>query len=128
MEGDTYEGENYGERTSKYNAAIAQLYRIDTLWKEAHKYSREGNYKSWTWTLDRVWMELIADTSDKDVIEVEKLRKIIRRIQTHPKITKKKMEDLLYYWLMKYETMLRKMQNKQGKGTAYRDISDEEMD
>ena len=34
-------------RQSKYNAAIAQLYRIDNLWQSAHLNSRSGKLKEW---------------------------------------------------------------------------------
>jgi hypothetical protein len=53
-------------RTSKYNSAFTQIYRLDTLWKDCNNFSRKGRLKDWNWTLDRVWMELAGDLSIED--------------------------------------------------------------
>ena len=49
-------------KKSKYNSAIAQLYRLDALWQDAHRHAREFNYTKWNEDLERVWMELSADS------------------------------------------------------------------
>ena len=53
-------------KLSKYNSGIAQLYRIDNLWKDCHRFSRDGNSDKWNWSLDRVWVELAPDISIND--------------------------------------------------------------
>lgn len=120
---------NEEEKTSKYNSAIAILYRIDLLWKDCHYHSRNGQYLKWNLDLDRVWCEVSADLSEDDVkmfneINIElsmvgfKLNKEGEMINRH----------LLYPILMKKELFLRKVQNKIGMGVAYEESLDDYMD
>ena len=108
------------ERTqSKYNAAVAQLYRLDALWQSAHLNSRSGRFMKWNWDLDAIWRELSGDANDKD----EK-----KYFGFHKLIVKYRKLKILYHILTLKETFLRKMQNDQGKGTAYRESDEDYMD
>jgi len=109
-------------RISKFNSSLAILYRIDLLWKDAHRHSRMGQLIKWNWDLDRVWTELAADSKEEDIKEFEKINK---EISTINKITEK---EKLYASLLAKEIFLRRLQNKQGKGIAYEDSIDDYMD
>ena len=98
-------------KLSKYNAALAQLYRIDDLWQVANLHSRSGQLIQWNWDLDVIWRELAGDANKDDFIEYNRINKQI--------IINRKKRGLLYQTLQEKEIFLRKLQNKQGKGTAY---------
>lgn len=107
-------------RTSKYNSAIAQLYRIDQLWQDAHRHARSGELMKWNWDLDRVWCELAADAEKGSDEEFNEFLDRIAKARTKP--------NELYHILLEKEIFLRRIQNKQGKGTAYQESVDEYMD
>lgn len=106
-------------KTSKYNSALAQLYRIDALWQDAHNHSRSGELIKWNWDLDRVWCELAADSQEK-IEEMDAINELVKKSVGFP--------VSLYQILMKKEIFLRTLQNKQGKGTAYEESIEEYMD
>lgn len=98
-------------KQSKYNAALAQLYRVDNLWKSAHFNSRSGNLKEWNWDLDSIWRELASDAIPKDNKKFYTINNLIKRY--------KKNKPQFYRILEYKEIFLRKLQNSQGKGSAY---------
>ena len=105
-------------KISRYNAAVAQLYRLDDLWKKSHDYCLAGLLPRWNWVLDRVWCELAADATKE---ERETFKSFLK------KVTDSKHEsEKLYLTLMDKEIFLRGVQNRQGKGSAYLD-EDEDM-
>ena len=110
--------EDSSPKLSKYNSAIAQLYRLDSLWQDTHLHCREGNLMKWNWDLDRVWCELAADTKQETKDKFDEINLEIAKNKNHP--------SKLYLELLKKEIFLRELQNKQGKGTAYQD-EDEDM-
>ncbi len=105
-------------KISKYNSAISQLMRIDYLWQDAHRHSRTGMLKQWNWDLDRIWCELASDCDAKDEEAVEEFNIEISKIDD---------QRAMYKMLMQKEIKLRRLQNKQGKGTAYEEGLDEYM-
>lgn len=128
------------EKISKYHSAFDQLRRIGYLFQVMSKEVREGNYLQWNINLDRLWMELIGDLEDNSKEETEinnlnaELLKLHPLVQTTGK-TFNKMEDKQvekiskqYLLLCKKEALLRRLLNKQGKGTAWRDESEDDFD
>jgi len=121
-----------GLKTSKINSGVLITLRLDRLWNDASRHARDGLFSKWNADLDRVFMELVGDCDDKDIQEIDKLTKDFTKageigVQNGFSIISK--EDKLikakqYSTLLKKETYLRKLMNKQGKGTAY----DEEED
>jgi len=121
-----------GLKTSKINSGVLITLRLDRLWNDASRHARDGLFSKWNADLDRVFMELVGDCDDKDITEVDKLTKDFTeagevgsqngfsRISKEDKLIRTKQ----YATLLKKETYLRKLMNKQGKGTAY----DEEED
>ena len=107
------------QKLSKYNSSLAQLFRIDALWQKVHLCAGRGDLMGWNWTLDRIWCELVADSKKEDENEFN------RYVIEISKVIDKK--ELLYHILMSKEAFLRKLQNAQGKGTAYQEDIEEYM-
>ena len=131
MTSEEFTDSGFEQKLSKYNGAIAQLYRLDALWQDTHRHSRSGKLKEWNWDLDRIWCELAADASQKknDGDNKESDEEIFEGF--HSKISealKNKDFEELYHTLLKKEIFLRKLQNKQGKGAAYEESVDEYME
>ncbi len=108
------------EKKSKYNAAVAQLYRLDTLWQGCHFFRAKGNLINWNYRLDCIWTELASDSNTDDGKKFNFFMKLIVR--------HRKNRTILNQVLMEKEIFLRKLQNKQGKGTAYVDESEDDFD
>ncbi|MCK9371121.1 hypothetical protein M0R04_14510 [Candidatus Dojkabacteria bacterium] len=135
MEDD--EPKEFEQKTSKYQAGIAALIRLDFLWKDCNTHARAIQYARWNEDLDRVWMELEADAKEEEknkfksiddkIIELglysspAKLQKSNPELYNKLIFTQKKT-------LMEKEVFIRRVQNRQGKGTAYMDDLDEYMD
>ena len=99
---------------SVYNAAISQLYRLDQLWQDCHRYRNSGQLMKWNYTMDSIWTELGSDAQTEHPKEFNSFMKLV--------VENKDDKWKLYQVLMKKEIWLRKLQNKQGKGTAYEDV------
>jgi len=110
-------------KVSKYNSALAQLYRIDRLWNLCHTFRRRGILEKWNETLDCVWTELASDSIEEDI---KKFSSFIGSIIKNKKNGNNR--SILYIILMNKEIFLRKLQNRQGKGTAYEDESEDDFD
>ena len=111
--------ESSDRKVSKYNAAVAQLYRLDNLWQLANSYSCSGQLTKWNWILDTVWREF-AINDKEDVKEFKEInKKLIRSILT---------KALFYQLLMEKERFLRMLQDDLGKGTAYRESDEAYID
>lgn len=121
-------------KTSKYNSGIAQIYRLDNLWKDVNRHSREGKYLLWNEDLDRIWSELARDLKETEFKlkekEINELDSIIANVQpfkdggsgfnpTTKEDNTKRNEQ--YKALMKKELFLRRLENFVGKGTAWED-------
>lgn len=108
------------QKVSTFNGSIAQIMRLDALWKDCHKHSREKHYDKWNDDLDRVWCELSEDASDTDSKTFEKY--------ADDYLEKRSKGKNVYYHLLKKEIFLRKLQNTQGLGKSYKDESEDDFD
>jgi len=130
---DDFSESGFEPKLSKYNGAIAQLYRLDMLWQDAHRHARKGNLKGWNLDLDRIWCELAADATQKkkDKKEEDEDSDEEKFVEFHKRISnsfKAKDWEELYHTLLEKEIFLRRLQNKQGKGAAYEESVDDYMD
>lgn len=128
------------EKTSKFHGAFDQLRRIDVLWAMTHKDVRSGNYLNWNTCLDRLWMEFIADLEqnsqeEKDFDKINKeLLEVYPLVSSLDKNFNKKPEGFdkkvskQYLLLTKKESFVRRIQNKLGKGTAWRDEYEDDFE
>ena len=110
-------------KISKYNAAVAQLYRIDNLWQQFQYYRSLGgmnNYLRANEKLDALYGELGADADSKEIKKLDNFKKLIIKYQ--------KKIRLFYQVLLEKELWLRQLQNSQGKGTAYADPEEDALE
>lgn len=131
---------------SKINSGMLINLRLNELWKDAHRHSRQGQYAKWNDDLDRVWMELGGDEKEIDEKDEKykdstdgKYEKLIEGYAKSAKGENKKSgfnkSDKIdkvslisqKKALMKRELFLRRLQNKQGKGTAYRNEDEDDF-
>ena len=132
-------------KLSKINSAGLINLRIHEIWIEVNKFAIRGDYLKWNYSLDRVWCELGGDVkrtvknskgdekASKEFKEFEGLdaevSKKLAGIKPKKGFVQYSREDLLqmsgvYKTLIKKEFFLRRLMNKQGKGTAYQEASD----
>ena len=127
-------------KVSKYHSAFDQLRRLGYLWQTISINVRNGDYLNWNINLDRIWMELIGDLEEGS--DEEKEMKVINKKilalyplsqstaksfnKVKPDHTKKLSEQ--YLALTEKEIYLRRLQNKQGKGTAFRDEGEDDFE
>ena len=147
MKDDDYEARTEEAVTSKINSGMLINLRLNDLWKDAHRHARAGKYSAWNDDLDRVWCELGGDEKeidedDKDYEDSsdDKYNKLtlayadackgVKKLvgfQTHTSDSKVSFAAQKKA-LIKKEIFLRRLQNQQGKGTAYHDSAEDYMD
>jgi hypothetical protein len=122
-------------KSSKLNSGMLQIFRLDFLWKERHTHARRGDYSKWNEDLDSIWCELAGDVQEGDSnekkynqLDLEYSKSLITTKQKKG-FEKSSSEEVISRIrqkkaLMKKELFLRRLQNTQGKGTAYNDDED----
>jgi len=139
----SFEDQSDADVTSKFNSGMFINIRLNNLWILTHNYARKGAYSDWSAILDRIWCELSADVDEtKKGEEInDKFYKIEEEL-SKTGITNwskyggfegkdedaKLIQTKQYRLLMKKEIFLRKLQNKQGKGTAYYDETENDWE
>lgn len=132
-------GEQEAYKPSKYNSGFLVILRINELWKDANNHARKGNFVSWNEDLDRIWMELVGDIKQEEGEKnpEEQYKELVLKYAKACNIQSKgngfeerdneqrKSTALKKNALMDRETFLRKLQNQQGKGTAYQEEEDD---
>ncbi len=139
-------------KLSKINSAALINIRINNIWLEVNKAAVSGKYSKWNLYLDRVWCELGGDVKEKEEDKQKKDKEdgkvkkknemeqfndinkvVLEKLKNLPTIKgfkqfssgdKSTMSEI-YNVLLKKEFFLRRLQNKQGKGTAYEESWDE---
>jgi hypothetical protein len=117
---------------SKLNSGGLINIRIHNLWVERHKFAQKGLYSKWNDILDAIWCELGADVMAdsreereywKLTLEFAEASGVPIQLKGFEKISKEQKGSLMKQKvaLIRKELFLRRLQNKQGKGTAYLD-------
>lgn len=114
------DSEDNSDKKSKYNAAVSQIYRLDNLFQNAQYHRSKGGLTRCNWVLDSIWVELASDAKPAD-------EKVFNQFINHI-IKFKNNKSSLYQIMIKKEIWLRKLQNNQGKGTAYIDESEDDFE
>jgi len=123
-------------QTSKINAAGLINSTLENLWSACYHAMASGNYTLWNIKLDSIWAILGGDEplngeAEKAINEID-----LRIYQTgilnsrvNNGFDKKKnpMSALQYQLLKRKSLMLRRLQNKQGKGTAYKSEDEDDI-
>ena len=128
-------------KVSEYNSAFFMNKRLHELWEDSNKHKRSGAYAQWNGDLDAVWCELGSDVAE-DGEQEKKFQKINLELKecnpvlnwnassqfdaSSQKMLLKKTQQ--YQVLMKKEIFLRRLQNKQGKGTKYIDPDEDDFE
>lgn len=129
-------------KVSKFNSAGLINIRLHELWIDSNKHKRNGQFNKWNGDLDSVWCELVGDVKEKDDNDKnfktinEELGKegFLSNVGSSSSGFNKVKKSFLrkrarqYLILLKKESLLRRLQNKQGKGTAYEDGSSDYME
>lgn len=124
-------------KVSKINSASFSLMRLHNLWLDCNKFSRSGEYEQWNRCIDALWRELAGDLTDDDP-DVTKMKEFNLKLNdltidnvNKPHPFKKVSPGYLalrskqYSLLDSKEIFVRRLQNKQGKGSAYKDEFDD---
>ena len=130
---NNYEDEE--AKLSKFNSAGLINSTLEKLWVDCHNAMSAGNYTLWNSKLDSIWTILGGDVPEGSP-EDKKFNDISLKIYENGSLkgkigvgfSKKENPDsaLQYQCLIRKSLFLRRLQNKQGKGTAY--ASDDEDD
>jgi len=136
------------EKTSFFNSGVAQIRRLDELWTKIHVHAQQGDLTKWNWGLDRIWCELVGDIPEdesngvyKDTKEENKketptdkfihlnlkIGEIKKRV-LNKEISIPDSQIEMYNLLMEKEAFIRRLQNKQGKGTKLVDADEDMVD
>ena len=124
--------------SSKVNSGWLINLMLNNLWKDAHKHSRAGMYSDWNADLDCIWTELAGEYEEesKEIVEYDDLSIQLLNVinwgsakdfNKHPEMNKIE-RTRQYNILRKKERFLKRVQNLQGKGTAYRENADDYFD
>lgn len=130
------------KKVSKFTGALAQIYRIDGLWRDVNSHSRNGLFEKWNMDLDRMWSELSRDLSDEEFTIYEEkfdnfdddLSKFKEFYDNEPegfKVADKNAKEnraKIYRILMNKELFLRRLENHVGKGTSFEDSDEYDID
>jgi len=117
-------------KISKINAAGLINMAIENLWREAYAAMAANKFSLWNVKLDAIWCILGGDVvegekEDKAFNELElkiyktgSLNHVTQGFESHKDSDKNKIA-MQYLLLRKKTIFLRRLQNSQGKGTAY---------
>ena len=137
MAGDLNE-QSEEKNVSRINAAGLINITIEKLWNESYVSLSNGNLVMWNRKLDAVWCILGGDLEEGDDEDKEfhRIDLALHKLGSlnHKKVGFEKRGDdenskvaQQYLWLRKKSIFLRRLQNSQGKGTAYTRDDDDEM-
>ena len=127
------------EKMSRINAAGLINITLENLWKDCYNSMSDGNLVRWNRKLDAIWVLLGGDVKQNSKEEL-KIKKIDEKIygtgsMNHKKTGFKKsnvdesiITSLQYIYLKEKSLFLRRLQNSQGKGTAYVSDDDDDFD
>jgi hypothetical protein len=132
--------EEQEQKISKYNSGIAQIYRLDNLWKDASNHSRVGQFQKWNCDLERIWCELARDLKETDYAtkkkEFDKFDEDLSDSGKFEDNATSTFEDLTseqvtkrnkqYKILLEKDLFLRRLENFVGKGTAWEDSEEDD--
>jgi|ETNvirnome_2_300_1030623.scaffolds.fasta_scaffold06218_3 hypothetical protein len=131
------ESDSYGR--SKINAAGLINLTLEGLWKEVFKFQGKNDLWKWNRHLDSIWCILGGDETegsenarDFKAIELQigKTGSLVHKSTGFNAISGDSIKTMAvqYQLLMKKALFLRRLQNKQGKGTAYVDEFEDEVE
>lgn len=136
---DSYGTELSEEKISRINAAGIINITIENLWRDVFNSMSRGDLVTWNRKLDSIWSILGGDVEEGEEDDKKMASLNLKIYETgslsHKKTGFKKLEEneaekmaLQYLLLNKKNLFLRRLQNSQGKGTAYQTDDRDDMD
>ncbi len=136
---DAYGTETEEERISKINAAGIINVTIENIWRDIFASMSKGDLVTWNRKLDAIWGilggDVIEGETEDNNMEALNLKIYETGSLNHKKsgFQKLKVDEsekmaLQYLLLNKKNLFLRRLQNAQGKGTAYASDDRDDMD
>lgn len=134
-----YNEEPDEDKSSRINAAGIINITTENLWRDSYSALCKGDLVLWNRKLDALWLILGGDVK-QDSDDDKKYRKIDMQIYLTGGLSHKRTGFELFndadsitmakqYLLLKEKALfLRRLQNSQGKGTAYSDERDDDFD
>jgi len=131
---DYFEPESNDIKQVEHNSGILQIYRLDSLWQKATQHATTVNYIKWNEDLDRAWVELSPLMDEPEKIAIKEIDKKVKESwlyglssalrQKNPTLYGKMMSRQKYL-LQEKEMLLRKFEDKYGKGAKYKTDEDD---
>jgi hypothetical protein len=127
------------QKMSRINSAGIINVTIENLWRESYSSMSKGDLVTWNRKLDAIWCILGGDVEENSE-EDKKFKEIDLKIHQNgslshvrtgfdlPKEDTKEKSSIQYLLLRKKSLFLRRLQNSQGKGTAYQDEDSFDID
>ena len=134
-----YNREMDDEKMSRINSAGIINITLENLWRDCYSSMANGNLVVWNRKLDAIWAILGGDVVEGDETD-KKMNELDLKIYGSGSLSHKKtgfqkigVDDgkamsLQYVLLKKKSLFLRRLQNKQGKGTAYKRDDEDDID
>ena len=126
-------------KISKINSAGLINITLEQLWKDAYSAMANNNFALWNVKLDAIWCILGGDVKEGDptdkafnqmeltIYRTGSLHHKKEGFESHNSEDKDKMA-MQYLLLRKKTIFLRRLQNSQGKGTAYSSGDDDDWE
>lgn len=127
------------EKVSRINAAGLTNITLENLWRDCYLAMAQGDLVKWNRKLDAIWVVLGGDCHEGDDDDLM-MKKIDLAIYSNGSLNNKRIGfskeaktspltiATQYLWLKKKSLFLKRLQNKQGKGTAYVNEDDDDID
>jgi len=128
MEKDEYLNERKN-LISDFNQAKFQILRLNDRWERCHTFAHSGKLDDWKWELNDAWRELSVDAfyedegkkkADTFSYKIGKLNELIAKNQNN--------RAKLYRILETKEIMLRRLEDRAGKGSKRREADEDDME
>ncbi len=125
------------DKVSRINSAGLINATLEKLWLDSYNAMASGSYILWNTKLDSIWAILGGDCEEGDTND-KKMAKISLAVYENGSLKGKSgsgfnkkdssSNPMQYLSLMKKALFLRRLQNSQGKGTAYTSADDYDFD
>jgi len=122
---------------SKFNSAGLINSTLERLWLDCYNAMAKGEYSLWNTKLDAIWAILGGDEKEGNAVD-EEMNKINLKVYETGTLKSKigvgfqqksnPQNGMQYHLLLGKSLFLRRLQNKQGKGTAYINEDEDDFD
>ena len=121
---------------SRINSAGLINVTLENLWKDCYNAMAKSDFNTWNRKLDAVWVILGGDVPEGGEEDKAYMALDLKIYETGNlgikkdgfKVSGGDNKPMQYQLLKKKSLFLRRLQNKQGKGTAYANEDDDDMD